>query len=294
MKVLVPDYYEDFSCTAGKCRHSCCLGWEIDIDENTAEYYRTLRGRIGKKLKACIRYADDGASFVLDEDERCPFLDENNLCELIIELGEDSLCQICRDHPRFRNYFSDRTELGLGLCCEAAAELILSRREKPSFVVLAEDGEAENCTEEEKVFFARRDGLLAKVSEINRTCSHADLSPEFMLSLERLDKAWEEKLKLLLGYREKIKKTAVPDELTVPFEQFVSYLIFRHLPDENGDLSFICESAGLVKDLCRAEICRKGSCTFPDFVEIAREWSSEIEYSDENIGKIVRELCLSH
>ena len=29
-----PDFYGKFKCTAEKCRHSCCIGWEIDIDDD--------------------------------------------------------------------------------------------------------------------------------------------------------------------------------------------------------------------------------------------------------------------
>ena len=36
MKIFAPDYYRDFKCSAGNCKHSCCIGWEIDIDEDTA------------------------------------------------------------------------------------------------------------------------------------------------------------------------------------------------------------------------------------------------------------------
>ena len=39
MIMLVPNYYKDFLCIADKCRHSCCIGWEIDIDEETLEFY---------------------------------------------------------------------------------------------------------------------------------------------------------------------------------------------------------------------------------------------------------------
>ena len=40
-RIVMPDYSEGFRCIAGKCRHSCCIGWEIDIDEKTYEKYRT-------------------------------------------------------------------------------------------------------------------------------------------------------------------------------------------------------------------------------------------------------------
>lgn len=48
------------------------------------------------------------------------------------------LCQICTDHPRYRSFFSERTEIGVGLCCEEAARLILTRPEKTTLVVTGE------------------------------------------------------------------------------------------------------------------------------------------------------------
>lgn len=48
MIVRVPDYFSEFSCIAGDCKDSCCLGWEIDIDEDSYEYYQTLPGEVGR------------------------------------------------------------------------------------------------------------------------------------------------------------------------------------------------------------------------------------------------------
>ena len=47
----------------------------------------------------------------------------------ILSCGENVLCNICKDHPRFRNFRSDRTEVGLGLACEEACRLILNYNE---------------------------------------------------------------------------------------------------------------------------------------------------------------------
>ena len=41
MLVRIPDYFDQFACLAGDCPHSCCIGWEIDIDPDTADYYRS-------------------------------------------------------------------------------------------------------------------------------------------------------------------------------------------------------------------------------------------------------------
>ena len=35
MLVRVPDYFDRFHCLAGACPHSCCVGWEVVVDEET-------------------------------------------------------------------------------------------------------------------------------------------------------------------------------------------------------------------------------------------------------------------
>ena len=50
MNIYVPSYYQKFRCIADRCRHSCCVGWEIDIDKDTCEYYSSIDGDFGKKL----------------------------------------------------------------------------------------------------------------------------------------------------------------------------------------------------------------------------------------------------
>ena len=66
------------------------------------------------------------------------------------------LCQICTDHPRYRSFFSERTEIGVGLCCEEAARLILTKPEKTTLVVTGE-GELD---EEETALLTLRDRLF--------------------------------------------------------------------------------------------------------------------------------------
>ena len=42
MTEIFPNYYDKFKCIADKCRHSCCIGWEIDIDDDTMELYNSI------------------------------------------------------------------------------------------------------------------------------------------------------------------------------------------------------------------------------------------------------------
>ena len=158
-----PSYYKDFRCIASDCTENCCIGWEIDVDEQTLAYYKSIGSDFSRRLCAAIAPADEqageNAHFILDERERCPFLNERNLCEVYLNLGEEHMAQICTDHPRYYEWFAGGREDGVGLCCEAAAELILQKRGYPQWDVT---GEADEEPDEfEQVLFAMRDRLFA-------------------------------------------------------------------------------------------------------------------------------------
>ena len=75
-----------------------------------------------------------------------------------------ALCQICRDHPRFRNYYSSRVEMGLGLVCEEAARVILSWPSRLRLIRLEGDG-TEELTEDERWLLTFRDEWLRSLPE---------------------------------------------------------------------------------------------------------------------------------
>ena len=54
MTEIFPNYYKKFKCIADKCRHSCCVGWEIDIDKDTMRKYSELSHPYGKKIRESI------------------------------------------------------------------------------------------------------------------------------------------------------------------------------------------------------------------------------------------------
>ena len=175
MESFAPKYYKKFRCIAEKCRHTCCAGWEIDIDPETYEFYKTLmertdiKGNIGKRLSDNINFDKETsqASFRLSENEKCPFLNQNNLCDIILCLSEDALCQTCSDHPRFRNYFENHIEMGLGMTCEEAARIILTSSVEDSLTLISLD----NTTPELHLnsfsadIYSRRNKIFAILSD---------------------------------------------------------------------------------------------------------------------------------
>ena len=301
MKLIAPDTYPEFRCIADKCRHSCCIGWEIDVDPDKREAYRRVPGDFGARLNAAIDDSGETACFRLGADERCPMLNANGLCDLITELGEGALCQICADHPRFRSFFSDRTEIGLGLCCEEAARIILSRETPMRLVTLEDDGVDAAPDEEEESLLAIRDTLLQILADdatplpeqLDELLRLGGLGiperdwPKIYRGLERLDPAWDVALDTLTS------PSAEPPQALLPaFRRFCEYMLFRHLPgamedeDVPGRIAFCALSTRILTALCAA----KPGCTLADCIEFARMYSAEIEYSEDNIAALLDAL----
>ena len=129
MLLRIPDFYDSFHCIGGKCPDNCCIGWELDIDDDTYEYYRSVKGPFGDRLRANMSGAEkssesESVSFRLEVDGRCPFLNSENLCDICLELGPDALCRICTDYPRYSFEWGDAIEKSLTLSCPEAGRLL--------------------------------------------------------------------------------------------------------------------------------------------------------------------------
>ena len=299
MKTFVPNYYKDFRCIAHKCKHNCCIGWEIDIDENTLSLYDNVKTPFKKQLADGITRNEDCACFKLDGKGRCVFLNENNLCEIILNIGENSLCQICTDHPRFKNFYSNRIEMGLGLCCEEAGRIILSQKEPFSLEKISDDSVDAIETQDEIDFFEYREYLFNRIEEnasISDLCECEFPSKtvsqwaDVFLSLERLDEYWTVLLNDLKSTD--IENVTIPEEFEHCFKNLLTYFAYRQLNEFSNekDLMFIHLSCEMIKNLCKTHIKKYGDLKFEDIVEYSRMYSSEIEYSDENIEKIIEML----
>ena len=309
MKTYAPDYYKKFHCIADKCRHSCCIGWDVYIDEATQGKYKSLDGEIGKRAKEALCEKEDGICFEMCEGGKCPFLNERGLCDIILDVGEDYISEICHEHPRFYNCFSDRIEVGIGLSCEEAARIILGQKKPAILEVIDEDDEDEDTLwEDEAYILEKRDELLSILQKDNlsleetiaQILSAADSKlpqksyvewAKILSSLERLDEEWEHMLDLLADCED-----ATPDKsLEYAFKNLLSYFIYRHVSAADEDslsatAAFACLSVKIIQGICAAEVKRQGSCSFDFLCNAARLYSAEIEYSEENTQKLI-ELC---
>ena len=136
-KIFIPTYVKDFKCDGKACSSRCCRDWRILLDEETREKFLSLPAADRKKI---LRYVDESTqAFKMQRSGACPFLDENFLCKLQLEHGEEFLPAICQSFPRVTYKIGEEIFLqAMTLTCPVAALLIIVREEPIDFEVVDE------------------------------------------------------------------------------------------------------------------------------------------------------------
>lgn len=285
-----PDYYDKFKCIADKCTDSCCIGWEIDIDPETLEIYENESGELGEKLKKNIR----DRSFLLTEDERCPFLKSDGLCELICRKGEGFLCEICTEHPRYYEYCGDHVDMGVGLCCEEACCLLFSELKPLTFIT---EGEGELDGEERELLELRAE-LASKPGLVEAMLSDIDNSIfELWDGFEPYDGRWtttnayiKDKLDTLLSLRDEFN-TYLGNRM-LEYNRLTLYLLHRYfMRSVYSAPSVILSGISLyIKTQYLWDLYTyhtTGKFDSADRIDTAKYISKQIEYSEENIDMLL-------
>lgn len=133
--VIEPDFYGDFHCIGGQCSFTCCKEWKIAVDHETKMRWRKMdvpetvleSGRVPEhaclstsnkaQLSQFVVKKDGGEIIELLPNMRCPFLEDSELCRLVLDYGEECLSETCHVFPRETHEFTDRTERTLVSCC---------------------------------------------------------------------------------------------------------------------------------------------------------------------------------
>ena len=320
-----PKYAKAFHCIAEQCRDSCCIGWEIAVDEKSLKRYQNMRGALGEAIRESL--TEDGC-FRLCEGGRCPHLLENGLCRMICEAGEEVLCDICREHPRFYNDLGEVCEWGVGLSCESAAKLILESEESHALLCEERKEEAKKAQadsalisllylEREAIWklifdkdfsFEEKLILVEKHAEtLQDFIDFSDISKEkfafeyqkasnepfitenrmkeykeLLLSLEPMCKDWPARCEAIKTPKALLNSAPL-------FERILSYFIYRYFitAAEDGDVlgkaKLSLFSTLMIYALCESE----GRADAQEIAEAAKDFSKEVEYSEENTAVLL-------
>lgn len=141
MEYTYPDYYKNFKCIGGECEDNCCAaGWQITIDDESLEKYDTMEGEIGVRLRNSI----DWENGMFEQFEhKCALLNENGLCDVYCDAGEDKMCILCQRYPRHYEEFENVREISLSVSCPEAAKIVLGNRGKVGFYTETDEEEEE-------------------------------------------------------------------------------------------------------------------------------------------------------
>lgn len=194
MILRVPEYYDEFSCIASRCKDSCCAGWEIDIDDESYEYYRSVEGPFGDRLRESMFVAEDGGyRFKLKGPKRCAMLNDNNLCDLYTALGEEALCEVCTEYPRFSLVYGQVEQKALSLSCEEVGRILFGRTEPEQLIDIELPGDCED-DEEDPQYVAFMEWVQKEAVAIlqNRELSITERTREFL--------AWCDRVQTIINY----------------------------------------------------------------------------------------------
>lgn len=326
MFTIKPDFFDKFKCIADRCSDSCCIGWEIDVDENAFEKYNKINTSFGDKIRSQIIKSEDGSNcFALGENERCPFLNKENLCDIIINCGEDLICDICREHPRFYEWFVGVTECGLGLCCEEVCRILLENDEHFSLVEESDGEEIILETKEEiaesdfyifisafrerlfEILFSKdinfEEKLVKILSETEKFCGEKIKIRNYKNSLELykqtepIDEKWTQLINDLSDNFESVLKVEKEfQEKTngdMLYSKILAYIIYRHFIKAVFDKSIkerICFAVESVRFIYLCDMktySEKGELTLTDRIDNLKNWSKQVEYSEENTELLI-------
>lgn len=294
---LYPTFYHTFQCKANQCHHTCCQKWTIDVDEETAKLYQTLPTPLGEDLRKFMTVDDEGYYFMFsDKQPTCPLLREDGLCRVVLELGEDSLCDTCHMHPRFYKYIEDLELCGVGLSCEESVEKLLAT-EGDQLLFTIEDDDDEFTAEDrpvlENIFDLLALGINPAICQftLNHSIHYCQELVTIYKKTEPIDEEWTNQLAHLEAMLSSTEASTTMDLLKADtidvsaLNKVYQYILYRQI-----DMLAEYSLESLVRYAFDATVfIVLLTHQFGNLPEQIRRWSEQIEYDEDNVAFLFNE-----
>ena len=294
---LYPTFYHTFQCKANQCHHTCCQKWTIDVDEETAKLYQTLPTPLGEDLRKFMTVDDEGYYFMFsDKQPTCPLLRKDGLCRVVLELGEDSLCDTCHMHPRFYKYIEDLELCGVGLSCEESVEKLLAT-EGDQLQFTIEDDDCEFTAEDrpvlENIFDLLALGINPAICQftLNHSIHYCQELVTVYKKTEPIDEEWTKQLAHLEAILSSTEASTTMDLLKADtidvsaLNKVYQYILYRQI-----DMLAEYSLESLVRYAFDATVfIALLTHQFGNLPEQIRRWSEQIEYDEDNVAFLFNE-----
>ncbi|MGL4362704.1 MAG: flagellin lysine-N-methylase [Cellulosilyticaceae bacterium] len=124
--------YDQFKCSADKCSMTCCQQWRIGIDDETYDMWCNKQYK-NKYLSKYAKEDDDGYFIPLNQKKQCPFLNDNKLCNIVTQYGDEILTEACKQFPRQIIFNDNHVEYSLDTGCPVVIDQIYNENGKVYF-----------------------------------------------------------------------------------------------------------------------------------------------------------------
>lgn len=328
MKHIYPDFYNKFKCIANKCPDSCCKDWDVVVDDESDKFYSTVNGEFGEKLRRLTITDNDGDRIFVSQNARCPFWNNDMLCDIYINLGEEHLCATCRNFPRITQDYTVFTEHTLSFACPEAARLMLAEDNAyksfdnydisfenvdydakfMQFLLKARKATSDIFTNRQKPFAQRLKEALAFNNMVQTLvdeedfCSgflnydisesnHSKADCSFVFALHKKLEIMDDNWRSLLSEAEKYcNDKVISTEYDAEFERLSLYYIYRYYLNAIDSYDVL---STIKRIACAYLVVGKISSQTPDIVRLMQQCSKEVEHSYENSETLEFEFATS-
>lgn len=271
---------KDFRCIGGACSDSCCIGWEVEVDQGTYKAYQSAKeSPLYERFKGdvlvnpkCETPSVDFATMRLTPSSWCPFLSESLWCDIQGSHGEAMLSVTCHLFPRTYNRIDDTIELSMTLSCPEVARLVFSSQQPLTWiedsvehqrVLLSQDVSTSLLKQNRhpasellalrnyalEVLNASKLSIWQRLAYLNRF--HQDLLPMHMPE-------GVHKIRGLIGKHQKLLKTSPGREKAFRADLTVSISLFERLYQELPDYFQLTEGHTLAVQRFLVDLMTKG------------------------------------
>lgn len=268
MFITEPEVYKEFVCTASKCPMTCCQEWKIAVDKATkCKWKEKNLNAISDNSNAIIAFCDDG---------KCPYLNKDELCDIVIKFGDEMIPKACQVFPREEHRYMDRVEKALTPGCPAVLDLLWNKDTFETNTVEEASADFDDEIALSPVLFKLRDWLMENI-KYGKVSNDMALKINFLILLDMIEleenNILEENFEL---YKEKFDIDEVINalaEVDLNYERFNEYNeLFLDIIQEYYNQGMYLEFLDDIKDMAENFSDRDLTEEYKEFIGELSDW----------------------
>lgn len=128
--ITQPDFMETFRCAGTACREHCCKNQHVMLDRNRYQKYikspySDIKRIAVTEISVTQASLASWANIIPDNQGNCPFLDEQQLCQIYKHAGVNALSHRCATYPQVDHIYKNQKIKSMLLSCPEVTRQVL-------------------------------------------------------------------------------------------------------------------------------------------------------------------------